>query len=90
MEGGCGCLTDLEDLWGLPYDDTCFVFAAYAARLRGHTIFIDEMLERIEKFLRNKVWLIDNLTDVFMGKPVPKSIMEQATEIVYNHKESKV
>jgi len=86
FEHGSGCLTDLEHCWGLPYDATCFLFAAYAARLRGHTILIDEVLERVEKFLRNKVWLIDNLTDVFIGKPVPESIMEQATEIVYNHK----
>jgi len=88
FEGGCGCMTDLDDLWGLPYGDTCFVFASYALRLRGHNTLILETIERIEKFLRSKVWVTDIITDALVGNPPPKSIIEKAREVVMNHQKA--
>lgn len=77
LENICGDL-------GLDYGDFACLCAAYAAKKRGASLFNNEIQERIDRteaYLRRKVWLIRTLARA-SAKPLPKSVIEQATEIL--------
>jgi len=76
-------LDNVAGEWGLDFGDLAFLCAAVAGKEVGLKVLYQDVLDRTERYLREKVWFINALVNQSVN-PLTKSVLEEATDLLYS------